>query len=280
MKKRTIGFYVNGPYAGMSVEEACVDLAKIGYGAVELAYAADRMAALRSTAEREGLVLSEAVLQRDYLTRDPAVGRKNVADTLRCLEECGASGVRVVNLFTGPIPWGPDPLTLGKELSVYDAWQRLFEAFDEIVPAAEKNGVALAVENVWGMLCHDFFSLRYLLERYDARFAGVNFDPSHDVISGNMDLRMLVTGWGRERVKHVHLKDAAGVMAPGKFIFPLPGEGLADWNGFRQGLDEIGYEGVMSVEFESNALWTSLDGDLSEAARVSFKALRKLGLAD
>jgi sugar phosphate isomerase/epimerase len=105
----------------------------------------------------------------------------------------------------------------------------------------------------------------------------VNFDPSHDILSGNTDLRFLLNGWG-ERCKHIHLKDAAGIMQPGKFVFPMLGEGLADWNGFRAGLDDIGYDGTMSVEFESGCLGVYFANDLSAAARESMKAIRALGL--
>ena len=34
-------------------------------------------------------------------------------------------------------------------------------------------------------------------------------------------------------------------------LFPVLGEGFVDWKSFIAAVEEIGYEGVMSVEFES-----------------------------
>ncbi|MBP5273570.1 MAG: sugar phosphate isomerase/epimerase [Abditibacteriota bacterium] len=281
--KLKIGLLVNGPWGDMPGpygEEPCgemfADLKQIGYDAVELLWQPGRVAEKKSAAEAAGLILSEIVFQRDYVTRDPAEGKENVRLTAECIKECAAAGVDTINVFTGPAPWIPDPVIVGKDISQKEAWDRVFEAFDAVVPVAEENGVRLALEGVWCHLCHDFFTAKYLVDRYRSDYLGVNFDPSHDVISNNTDMDFLVKGWGGA-IKHIHLKDAVGVMEPGRFIFPLLGEGFVDWKAFRKALDDIGYEGVCSVEFESAGyLANYCGGDLRQAARLSFEILKKL----
>jgi sugar phosphate isomerase/epimerase len=62
-----------------------------------------------------------------------------------------------------------------------------------------------------------------------------------------------------------------------RFVFPLLGEGKVDWRAFKQALIDIGYKGVMSVEFESfSCLEKVLDGNMEEAARISIRDIRKL----
>ena len=135
----------------------------------------------------------------------------------------------------------------------------------------------LRLENVWGMLCHDFFTNQYLQKRYDSRMLGVNLDPSHDVLYGNTDMRFLVEGWGREKIFHVHLKDAVGVPQDGLFVFPLLGEGIVEWKAFFAALNDIGYDGCASVEFESwGYLKNMADGKHEECAKVSMDAIRRL----
>ena len=57
----------------------------------------------------------------------------------------------------------------------------------------------------------------------------------------------------------------------GEFLFPLIGEGLVPWEAFFQTLDDIGYNGCCSVEFESFAYHNLvLKGNTEEAARRSF----------
>ena len=75
----------------------------------------------------------------------------------------------------------------------------------------------------------------------------------------------------------MHLKDAVGVPAMGKFLFALLGEGLVPWEDLFTTLDEIGYAGFMSVEFESFTYYrTVMESDVEAAARLSMEQLRKL----
>ncbi len=134
----------------------------------------------------------------------------------------------------------------------------------------------LAVEAEPYMLCHDYYSTRYLIDNYDSDYLGVNFDPSHDVLAGNLDVGWIVKSWGN-KIKHVHLKDAAGIQSPGKFIFPLLGEGNVDWTSFFKALDEIGYDGYLSVEFEAFKYYEQILGsDMKKAVVLSWDNLKKL----
>ncbi|MBO4547622.1 MAG: sugar phosphate isomerase/epimerase [Abditibacteriota bacterium] len=270
------GLLINGSYAGMELAGICGDMKQTGYDAIELLWSPGQVAKQKETVLGEGLEVSEIVLQQDYITRDPAVAEHNLRISLDCIRECAAAGVGVVNVFSGPAPWIPDPVIVGKDISQGEAWRRLFAAFDELVPCAEENGVYLALEGVWCHLCHDFFTSKYLVDRYRSEYLGVNFDPSHDIVSNNTDVDFLIKGWGKA-IKHIHLKDAAGTMEPGRFVFPLLGEGFVDWKAFRRALDEIGYGGVCSVEFESTGyLVNYCGGDLRQAARLSYDILTKL----
>jgi inosose dehydratase len=102
-------------------------------------------------------------------------------------------------------------------------------------------------------------------------------DPSHYQLYGN-DLPWVIGKWG-SRIKHVHLKDVVG--RPGlpmqDFIFPLLGEGSIDWEAFTRALDEVGYDGYLSVEFESFAYYRQvLGGDPARAAELSMEQVRGL----
>lgn len=105
----------------------------------------------------------------------------------------------------------------------------------------------------------------------------MNFDPSHDVLKGNFDIGWIVRAWGKDRIKHVHLKDAVGVQEDGLFLFPLIGEGRVDWPGMLTALKEIGYAGYLSVEYESFTYHANvLKGDTVEAARRTIADIRSL----
>ena len=279
-----IGFYANGSLRDMPLEETCRILKDIGYDALELdgswlrgAATPEELARQCGVIRQSGLELSEIILQEDYVNLDPEIRKTAQERTLAGLRSCSEAGISVVNLFTGPRPWLPRALQLGKDLSVKEAWDMVLEAFDILVPQAEALGVKMAVENVWGMLAHDFFTLNFLVNHYNSPNLGVNFDPSHDCLAGNRDMEFLLTMWGKERIHHIHLKDAAGSQVKGNVLFPPLGEGFVDWQGFRKGLDAIGYDGVLSVEYEAGQqLDMVFGGDWAEAARDCYRRLNIL----
>lgn len=281
---RKVGFYAVGTFLDLPVEKTCEILKNIGYDAVELNAAwlercetdAWLVQQCRQI-EAAGLSLSEVVIQLDYVAREKEARRQAVEQTKQYIRRCGEAGIRTVNLFSGPRPWIADRIRLGEDLTQGQAWDMVFEAFDQLVPLAEETGVSLAVENVWGMVCCDFFTTQYLISHYNSPYLGVNFDPSHDQLAGNVDMEFLLRQWGAERIKHIHMKDAAGSQVRGKVLFPPLGEGLVDWPGFVRGLEAIGYQGVLSVEYEADGhLMHSLNGDWVRAAQESYRALETI----
>jgi sugar phosphate isomerase/epimerase len=273
-------------FAGWQPEDVCRCLADLGYGAVEwtLAHFDPRThsdgetAALMQAAEDAGLAVSEVVVQQDYVTCDESVRADRVAHTIECIEAASRHGVGVLNLFSGPAPWDPNAPKLRKEMPEGEAWDLVFRAFDELVPAAERNGVKLAVEAVFGMTVRDYYTTLPLMSRYPSEHLGLNFDPSHYALYGN-DIPYAVSQWGG-RIFHVHLKDCVGVPGglPGEtFTFPLLGEGTVDWPAFFAALGEIGYSGWLSVEFEAFTYYrTVLGSDPAKAARLSMEQCRAL----
>ena len=171
----------------------------------------------------------------------------------------------------------PTAPRLGRDLTEGQAWDMVRAAFDVLVPLAEAARIDLAVEGVFGHLVHDYYTTLELLRHYDSPRLGVNFDPSHGILVGN-DIPWAVRQWG-SRIRHFHLKDAVGRagMFGETFVFPLLGEGQVPWAEFFGAVEAIGYEGYLSVEFESWEYYRQVLGnDPLAAARLSMDLLRVL----
>ena len=66
-------------------------------------------------------------------------------------------------------------------------------------------------------------------------------------------------------------------MADEDFAFPMIGGGVIDWSAFVDALDDIGYEGVLSVEFEAFKYYDRvLKNDPARAAAISMEQIRSL----
>jgi len=285
MPQWKLGFLASLSYAQMLPEDVVASLAGIGYQAVEWTAAhfdprrttAAQRRALVQVAANHGLDVSEVGAQQDLVCADEATRRDRIAQGLEAIEAASEAGIQTLNMFTGPASWKADALVVGKDISLGAAWDQVFDAFDQFVPAAERAGVRIAVEGVFGMVCHDLYSTLPLIERYRSPALGVNLDPSHDILAGNTDSDDIVRWWGVDRIHHIHLKDAVGIPHRGLFVFPLLGEGRVPWARFFAALDEIGYKGYCSVEFESFAYSQQiLRGDGEAAARLSYEQVQVL----
>ena len=271
-----IGFMASLGFSRMPPEEAVATLKELGYAAVEWTSAhfnprtrtPAELKRLADITREGGLASSEVVVQQDYVCLDDDAREDRIAYTIEAVEACAEAGIDTVNLFTGPAPWDPSAPKIPGDISHGDAWNMVLDAFGRVIEALERCHVHGAVEGVFGMMCNDYFTTRPLIDHFTSDCLGVNFDPSHDVLKGNLDMGWIVRQWGKKWIKHVHLKDAAGIPETGKFLFPFLGEGNVDWQGMSGALAEIAYGGYLSVEFESFAYHDKvLKGDTVEAAR-------------
>lgn len=285
MATRKWAYLASLGFAGMPAEQVVGHLAALGYHGVEWtlahfhpgAHSPAQLARVAEVTREAGLGLSELVVQQDLVTLDEAARKERIALTIDCVRACADCGIPAVNVFTGPAPWDPAAPKLGRDITEGAAMDLVESAFSEILSVAEDVGVDLALEAVFGMACRDYYTTQELLRRLPSPRMNINMDPSHLVLYRN-DVGMAVRAYG-ERIVHVHLKDVIGVPPDcgDSFLFPLLGEGLVDWPGFVGHLDAIGYDGYLSVEFESFGYYQAvLKGDPVAAARLSMEQIRAL----
>ena len=259
------------------VDEAITVLKGAGYGGVEWMLGqhfrdAQELRSLVARTRAGGLVVSDVMCWQDLVTRDEAARRARV-ETLRTMLATAAElEVPLMNVFTGPMTWNQGAERLGRDISEGEAWRVVLDSLSAVLETAEELRIFVTVEPVFGMLVHDYYTVRELLGRLGSRYLGVNVDPSHFALYGN-DLAWAVRMLG-DRVRHVHVKDAFG--RPGvfgeTFSFPFLGEGVVDWPGFFGALRDVDYRGFLSLEFENDRYLNNVcDGDWARAA-VELKA--------
>ena len=178
-------------------------------------------------------------------------------------------GVNVVTCFLGsPIwkYWYSFPQTTMQMVEegfqkIKKLWTPIFDVFDEC-------GVKFALEVHPTEIAFDYYSTKRLLETFDYRpTLGLNFDPSHLVWQGVNPCVFLRDS--ASRVYHVHMKDVkvtldgrAGIL--GSHIefgdtrrgwnFVSLGHGNVDFDGIIRELNQMGYTGPLSVEWEDSGM--------------------------
>jgi sugar phosphate isomerase/epimerase len=278
-----IPYYMTSPavWASPSTREAIQVIRRAGYAGVEwmLGQHFRDVSGLRklvAQTRRRGLAVSNIMCWQDLVTKNDRARTRRVKLLKAMLEEASNLSIPLMNVFTGPMTWNPQFRKVGRDISEGQAWRTVVDSFSDLVSAAEENEVIITVEPVFGMLVHDYYTVREFLSYFESNYLGVNLDPSHFVVSGNdpvWSAQML-----GEKVRHVHVKDAFG--KPGglgeTFIFPFLGEGVVDWRRFFAALRDSDYNGYLSLEFENDSYLNNVcDGDWAEAAVQLKKRVEK-----
>ena len=178
-------------------------------------------------------------------------------------------GVDTVTFFMGsPIwkMWYSFPQTSEEQIEA--GYQRIKELWSPIIDVYDECGVKLALEVHPTEIAYDYWSTKKLLETFDYRpTLGINFDPSHLIWQG-LDPAMFLYDFA-DRVYHVHIKDAKlnlngrnGIL--GSHItfgdqrrgwnFVSPGHGDVDFDNIIRVLNQIGYDGPLSIEWEDSGM--------------------------
>jgi sugar phosphate isomerase/epimerase len=194
-------------------------------------------------------------------------------------------GVGVVNGFTGSSIW---PLLYSfppvPESMIEAGFEQFAERWNPILDVFSECGVRFALEVHPTEIAFDIHTARRALEAVGNREEfGFNFDPSHLIWQGVDPVEFI-----REfpdRIYHMHVKDAivtlngrSGILGshlnfgdPRRgWDFRSPGRGGVNFEEIIRALNQIGYAGPLSVEWEDSGM------ERQHGAREACEFLRKL----
>jgi sugar phosphate isomerase/epimerase len=204
---------------------------------------------------------------------------KNTARAARNL------GVKLVTGFTGSPIWHvlyrfppvPEEWIEAGYARFAALWNPILDVFDEC-------GVKFALEPHPAQIAFDGPTAEWTLKAIGRREAfGFNFDPSHLVWQGVEPLRFLEHF--ADRIYHVHIKDVAvrhdgfaGILGSHlrfgdprrSWDFRSPGHGDVRFGEILRALNQIGYRGPLSVEWEDSGM------NREQGAREALEFVKRL----
>jgi sugar phosphate isomerase/epimerase len=213
---------------------------------------------------------------------DPEGVRRRAAERLADTARVAAAfGVQQVNGFTGSPVWH---LLYSFPPNDFDAIERGYnevaERMGPVLDVFESEGVRFGLEVHPTEIAYDFVTTRRTLAAFDRRASfGLNLDPSH-FAPQFLDPAAFAREFG-DRIYHVHVKDAKRRLDGRRSIlgshlgfgdgdrgwdFVSPGHGDVDFDELFRALNDIGYAGPLSVEWEDSGM----DRDFGAAEAVRY----------
>lgn len=206
----------------------------------------------------------------DEVADDPKAMREwAVKEVKYIIQAADNLGIDIITGFTGsPIwnYWYSFPAT--SEDMIEEGFNTIVERWTPLFDEMDKKNKLFALEVHPTEIAFDYYTFVRLLEAFDYRNTlGMNFDPSHLLWQGIKP--QLVIRELPDRVYHVHIKDASvtldgltGILGShiefGKttrgWNFRSPGRGQVDFSAIIRELNDIDYEGPLSVEWEDSGM--------------------------
>ena len=212
------------------------------------------------------------VIVPDYVWGDgdpDGVNQRAIEEMKNSARAAQRFGVGIVNGFTGSSIWHLNysfpPVS---EKMINDGFDLLAERFNPILDVFGECGVKFALEVHPTEIAFDLYSAERALDALGGREEfGFNFDPSHLHWQG-VDPVEFIRAFP-DRIFHVHVKDAittlngkTGILsshlnfgdARRGWDFRSPGRGGVNFEEIIRALNDAGYEGPLSIEWEDSGM--------------------------
>jgi sugar phosphate isomerase/epimerase len=239
----------------------------LGFRAVELIgwkpetldtyYTQQTVKELRAVLDGEGILLSQFVANPGELASGEAAVRDKAVENFKRYCDVGAAlGTAIVNTVTHyPFAVRYPPLidrlitqTFTVEVSADFDWKQNWldyvDAIRQCAQYADSVGLKYSLEMHPFRYAASTEGLLRLIEAVDCPALGANFDPSHTFPMG--DMTHVAIYRLADRLWHCDFSDNDGTTN----MHFRPGKGKIDWASAMRALKDIGYDGVVSLEFE------------------------------
>jgi sugar phosphate isomerase/epimerase len=175
------------------IEKVIDDAATLGFDGVEILHrqmeseSPSYVSGLRRAAFLSGLDLVMLSIHQDFVSPDAAERKKDVDHTIHCVQLASDLGIPAIRLNSGR--WntiksfddlmkvkGDEPPIAG--YTDDDAFKWCIESIEACLPAAEKAGVMLCLENHWGLTTRPENLLR-IYKAVRSPWLGINLDTGN-----------------------------------------------------------------------------------------------------
>ena len=233
------------------IEQVIENAARLGFDGVEILHRqmTDESPAyvnkLKQLAFRNGLDLPMLSIHQDFISDKPEERERDVKHTINCIELASRMGIPAIRLNSGrwnTIPSFDDLMKVKgdeppiKGFTDEDAFRWCIEGIQACLPAAERAGVLLALENHWGLTTRTENLLR-IYKAVNSPWLGINMDTGNFAVDPYPEIEKLAP--------HASIVQAKTYYGGGEW-YTLD----LDYRRIAQTLRQANFKGWVSLEME------------------------------
>lgn len=256
---------LTGPFSGDPLDHVAAFAGEYGFGGLEVvagpgskhintsAFGAKEAETTLSLMEKRNLQISAVAAYNNLTDGDPEKRKANIQTVRAAIDAAHLLHVDVVCILAGLPPAGKDRMRTIEEDCA--------SVLPPLLEHAEGKNVKLAMENWTATNIQNLAHWDRIFEVVPNKNLGLNFDPSH-LLWQDIDYIYAVERFA-ERLFHTHGKDTeindmkrrtVGNQGSGWWRYVIPGLGRVKWGEYIATLRRHGYNGVISIEHEDNAV--------------------------
>lgn len=247
----------DNPVDRVSIETCIDEAARMGFDAVEILHiqmfgdeSPNRLQNLKRQALINGVDLCGFSTHQGFVSPDAEKRQKNIDHTIRCMQLAHELGIPTMRVNTGR--WGTsksfDDLMANRGIEPVlpghteeEGFDWVIESFEKLLPAAEKYGVLMGLENHWG-LGRTAEGVMRIVDAVDSPWLQVTMDTGNFLEDPYDRLEILAP-----KTVYVQAKTYYG----GGVWYSLE----LDYPRIAKLLRKHNYRGYISLEFEGTAPW-------------------------
>lgn len=178
---------------------------------------------------------------------DPQVRREHIEGLKRAILLAKKMGASFVRSYGGTDNAGG---------TMEENWNRAVEALKEVAPLAEENGIVVVIENHPGTMIRTGEATRKMVDEVGSAYVQALYDPAN-VMHDTDEPWEHTYEVQRGTIAYVHVKD---YYMEGETRKACPvGKGIVPWDKIMAKLQEDGYDGYCSFEYEKKWYPDQLD---------------------
>jgi L-ribulose-5-phosphate 3-epimerase len=247
----------DNPTDRLTIEQCIDESARLGFDAVEILHmqmfedeSPKRLQELKRRALVNGVALCGFSTHQGFVSPDAEVRQQNIDHTTHCMQLAHELGIPTMRVNTGR--WGTskdfDELMANRGIEPIlpghteeEGFKWVIDSFEKLLPAAEKYGVLLGLENHWG-LGRTADGVMKIVDAIDSPWLQVTMDTGNFLEDPYDQLAVLAP-----KTVYVQAKTYYG----GGVWYSLD----LDYPRIMKLLHDHDYRGYISLEFEGTAPW-------------------------